>query len=217
MGELHIDLHKKAAQLLKLRREHKDITAEAYDDFIDTVQGFRMALQDLQLTLVSKVCAVDHLTGVWNRYAMSHRLNQEHERVRRNGEHCVIAIMDFDHFKNINDRFGHIAGDKVLKVVMNHLSHQIRQYDVIFRYGGEEFLFLLPNTELDEATEILERLRSNIKQLPIEMDGDTIHVTVSIGVAAMEAEINVHDTIELADNALLTAKMSGRDCVQVCY
>lgn len=215
IDELHIDLHHKASQLLKLRKDCKPITPEGYEDFIDTVQGFRMALQELQLKLVSNVCAVDQLTGVWNRYAMSQRLNQEHERVRRSHEHCVIAILDFDHFKDINDRLGHVAGDKVLKIAMNHLSHQVRQYDAIFRYGGEEFLFLLPDTDIDEATEILERLRQNIKELPIEIDGETIHITVSIGVTTMEADINIHETIERADNALLNAKVSGRDCVHV--
>ena len=163
VGKLHISVHERARYLLKLKNQHQPITSEVYDDFINIAHDFRTAVQDLQFTLVSKVCAVDHLTGVWNRYAMSYRLAQEHDRLSRTGHPCVIAIVDFDHFKKVNDKYGHLAGDQVLKTSMEYFADQIRKYDIIFRYGGEEFLFLLPETELDEAVDILERLRKGIK------------------------------------------------------
>ncbi|MCW9013712.1 MAG: diguanylate cyclase [Gammaproteobacteria bacterium] len=213
--KLHISVHERARYLLKLKHDGQDITSEVYDDFINIAYDFRTTVQDLQFTLVSKICAVDHLTGVWNRYAMSYRLTQEHDRISRTGNSCVIAIIDFDHFKNINDQHGHLAGDQVLKTSMEYFVDQIRKYDIIFRYGGEEFLFLLPETGVEEAVEILDRLRKGIKTIDIRFNSSNIDVSISIGVASMHGDISVHNAIELADNALLNAKMAGRDCIQI--
>ena len=215
IGELHVSLHDKARYLLEIKMEHRDITQPLYDDFINTVHSFRMAIQDLELDLISKVCSLDQLTGVWNRYSMHHKLAHEHERQRRHGNPCVIALLDFDHFKSINDRYGHLAGDEVLKTSMQFIIENIRSNDIIFRYGGEEFLLVLPESNIIEATELMDRIRIGLKQLAVPFKDQEIHFTVSIGLAAMSADVDVHDTVELADHAMFNAKMAGRDCVQV--
>ncbi len=215
IGELHVSLHDKARDLLEIKMQHREITPQQYDDFINSVHSFRMAIQDLELDLINKACSIDQLTGVWNRYAMYNKLAHEHERLRRHGNPCVIALLDFDHFKEINDAHGHLAGDHVLKASMQFIRENIRSNDMIFRYGGEEFLMVLPEANLSEATDLMNRLRTDLKQLAVVYKDKTIHFTVSVGLAAMSADIDEHDTIELADHAMFKAKMAGRDCVEV--
>jgi diguanylate cyclase (GGDEF)-like protein len=166
--------------------------------------------------MFSQVCAVDQLTGVWNRYAMCYKLSQERERVRRSGKPCSIALIDFDYFKSINDRYGHLAGDEVLKTVMAFLISEMRKYDLVFRFGGEEFLFAFPETELDQSEELVDRLRQEISDLGVEITaGEVLKVTVSAGLALLDHESDVNEVIHLADSALMNAKLAGRDCVHV--
>ena len=213
---LHIEVHNKARELLKQKLFAKVISREAYDDFNDTANDFHVAVQNLQFTLISKVCAVDHLTGVWNRHAISSIVNKEHERTRRTGKVCVLAIMDFDDFKQINDRYGHIAGDRVLKTVISFFVKHLRKYDIIFRYGGDEFLLLLPETSTEHASQLLERLRQELKNLPIMVsNAKKINISVSIGMSELGSQSTYNETIKLADHALIEAKAAGRNCIRV--
>ena len=178
---------------------------------------FRTAVQNLQFEMFSQVCAVDHLTGVWNRYALSHKLSQEFQRVQRTDMPCTIAILDFDHFKHINDNHGHLAGDHVLKSVIEYFLGELRQYDNIFRYGGEEFLLMFPDTGPVDAESLLQRISAGLKSHPIVLENGTqISVTVSIGLAVMDGSSSERDVLEAADCALISAKLNGRDCIQVC-
>ena len=214
---LHIEVHNKARELLKQKQSAKLISREAYDGFNDTANDFHVAVQNLQFSLISKVCAVDHLTGVWNRHAMSSIVNREHERARRTGKSCVLAILDFDDFKQINDRHGHIAGDRVLKTAIGFFAKNLRKYDIIFRYGGDEFLLLFPETNTEDASQLLERLRLELKNMPIMISNSKkINVTVSIGMSEMDAQSTYNETIKLADHALIEAKVAGRNCIRVC-
>ena len=216
VGDLHQKVHSSARELLKLNESGQAIATGDYDGFMDVAHGFRVAVQNLQFKMVSEICAVDHLTGVWNRYALSYKLAQEHARVHRTGNCCAVAIVDFDHFKSINDRYGHLAGDKVLKTAMEFFSSMMRPYDSIYRYGGEEFLSVFPDTGVDEAEQILDRLRHDLKKLPIVLDsGEVVRVSVSIGLAAMDGQVGMRDVIEMADSALLHAKLNGRDSLHV--
>ena len=215
-GTLHIEVHNKARELLKVKLSGKAISSEAYDDFTDTANDFRVAVQNLQFSLISKVCAVDHLTGVWNRHAMSFMIDKEHERARRSGNDCVLAIMDFDDFKQINDRHGHVAGDRVLKTAMSFFVKRLRKYDIIFRYGGDEFLMLFPETNIEHASQLLERLRHELKNMPIMIsDSKKINISVSIGMSKMDGQSSYNETIRLADQALIEAKAVGRGCIRV--
>ena len=216
-GSLHIEVHNKARELLKIKLSGKAISSEAYDNFTDTANEFRVAVQNLQFSLISKVCAVDHLTGVWNRHAMSFMIGKEQERARRSGSGCVLAIMDFDDFKQINDKHGHVAGDRVLKTAMDFFLKRLRKYDVIFRYGGDEFILLFPETNIEHATQLLDRLREELKNMPIMIsDSKKINVSVSIGMSEMDGQTPYDETIKLADHALIEAKSDGRGCLRVC-
>ena len=214
-GDLHIKVHDKARGLLKEKMSGKTISSEAYDDFTDTANDFRVAVQDLQFTLISKVCAVDHLTGVWNRHAMSSMIHKEHERACRSGNSCVLAIMDFDDFKQINDRHGHIAGDRVLKTAIDFFVKRLRKYDIIFRYGGDEFLILFPETNIEHASQLLERLHKELKNMPIMIsDTKKINISVSIGMSVMDNQSTYNESIKLADYALIEAKSGERGRVR---
>ncbi len=215
-GELHAEVHNKARQLLKDKSSGKLISSEAYDDFNETANKFRVAVHDLQFSLISKVCAVDHLTGVWNRHAMSFMIDKENERARRSEKCCVLAMMDFDDFKQINDKYGHVAGDQVLKTAIEFFTRRLRKYDIIFRYGGDEFLMLLPETNIEHAKQLLDRLRKELKNMPIMIsDSKKINVSVSIGISEMDGQTSYNENIKLADHALIVAKSDGRGCVRV--
>jgi diguanylate cyclase len=216
VGELHRRVHEQARHLLQLRQAEQELTPEAYDVFTDVAQEFRVAVQNLQFSIFSQVCAVDQLTGVWNRYAMGYKLAQEQERVRRTGKPCSIALIDFDYFKLINDRFGHLVGDEVLKTAVEFLVSKMRKYDLVFRFGGEEFLFAFPETELAQSEELVDRLRQDVGNLGVEVAaGEVLRVTISAGLALLDRESDVKDVIHLADSALMNAKLSGRDRVHV--
>jgi len=217
VGELHQQVHDEARNLLNLRQAGQEITTGDYEAFMAVAHEFRSAVQNLQFDMFSQVCAVDHLTGVWNRYALSHKLSQEFQRVQRTSLPCSIAMLDFDHFKRINDSHGHLVGDQVLKSVVEYFLSQLRQYDNIFRYGGEEFVLMFPATDLKDAESLLQRISDGLKSNPVNLEnGKQITVTVSIGLAVMDGSSSERETLEAADCALLSAKLSGRDCIQLC-
>ncbi len=213
--ELHRQLHQNTAVLLQERKSHSVITTEDYDNFIEATIEFKSAVRKLQFQLIQDVCAVDHLTGAWNRQTMYYRLMEEHERFIRSRMPCAIAMVDIDHFKKVNDTYGHTSGDEVLKKVSSLLSESLRRYDAIFRYGGEEFLVCMPGTETDNAHQLLNRIRKDLETTPIQIgDSREIFITASFGVAWMEKDKEIDETVDQADRALLCAKSQGRN--QVC-
>ena len=125
-------------------------------------------------------------------------------------------MLDIDLFKKVNDEFGHYTGDQVLRVIADRCGEELRNVDLFARYGGEEFAALLPETELDAAQAIAERLRCCIGNEPIETDRGTHVVTISLGIAQITEEIkDLTDLLDTADQALYSAKQSGRNCVMV--
>ena len=123
-------------------------------------------------------------------------------------------MADLDHFKSINDTHGHHMGDQVLSVVSDSFMQQLRPYDSIFRYGGEEFLFCLPDTDLGTAKVVSERVRAAVEAVQIELeDGKALKVTASFGVAQMDVNATLEGTVESADRALYAAKDGGRNMV----
>lgn len=212
LGELHKGMHAHARGVLIQKLAQQPVPVPQYDAFISDALTFKLEVRNFQFELMSQVCSVDHLTGAWNRHAMMHRLGQEHERLLRNGEPACLCLMDLDHFKAVNDGHGHPAGDQVLRQVIAFASKQLRNYDSIFRYGGEEFLFCLPNSDEEVAVSVIERLRQGLAELPIILPGgESITITASFGIARMEGEQEIEMTIQQADNALLCAKARGRD------
>ena len=125
---------------------------------------------------------------------------------------CFIFI-DIDHFKDVNDTYGHACGDEVLKAVSHTIRGMLRKYDVIARYGGEEFLTLLPETELGGAAIVAERFRKKIEDMTVEFGKLSIKVTITLGVAQFDPALGADKSIQLADKALYEGKESGRNRV----
>jgi diguanylate cyclase (GGDEF)-like protein len=156
----------------------------------------------------------DDLTKVYNRRAGLIRLNEEFARARRNGTTFSIAMVDADYFKKINDTYGHLAGDKILTHIAATLKSGLRECDVVIRYGGEEFLVLLPDTNSKMAALPLDRLRGRLSKNKFAYNGSQIPVSVSIGIAACSAhDEEPSQVIHRADTALYAAKRSGRNKV----
>ncbi|MCP5151645.1 MAG: GGDEF domain-containing protein [Ectothiorhodospiraceae bacterium] len=156
----------------------------------------------------------DALTGLYNRRALDERLAEEHARHLRHGGGLAVLVLDVDHFKRINDQFGHAAGDRVLKAVGQVLARCTRASDVVGRFGGEEFLCLLPGTNAEQALVLADKLRVRLAETRFRHRDDTVQVTVSIGVAAFTAGEAPDAVIERADVALYAAKRGGRNrCV----
>jgi len=160
----------------------------------------------------------DPLTGVANRRFFERRLGEEVERWSRRREPLTCMMVDIDHFKQVNDRFGHSAGDAVLQHVAGFLGRGLRGVDVLARYGGEEFVLLLPNTSGRQAMKIAERLRRNIAEQPCTaVTSEPVPVTVSIGVACLKPRQSLPASapgewlFEQADKALYAAKAAGRN------
>jgi two-component system cell cycle response regulator len=173
---------------------------------------------DLKRTneLLLELSNTDHLTGLFNRRYLMDSLEKELQRCIRNLGTLSIIILDIDHFKKVNDTFGHQQGDLVLKTVARTLEKELRNYDIAARYGGEEFVAVLPEANPKEAIFVAERIRAAIQSINFspEMSGHTI--TASLGVANFPCEDcnSVDEFIKLADDALYRAKTSGRNRVE---
>lgn len=155
----------------------------------------------------------DTLTGLANRRLLMDRLRQEVERADRYKQPFVLAMLDVDHFKRFNDQHGHEVGDRILVAVSRHMETSLREYDVCGRWGGEEFLLILPQTTQDEAYKVISRLHQGIPQVSIQTNKKALSVTVSIGIAEYTAGEDFAETLKRADTAMLQAKRSGRNCL----
>jgi diguanylate cyclase (GGDEF)-like protein len=159
-----------------------------------------------------RLSITDSLTGLLNRRYLDERLKEEIRRSLRDGKPMSFLMVDIDNFKSYNDRFGHQAGDEVLKITAQALKFVLRGADVAARYGGEEFCLLLPNTTLEEAKQIGERIREHIEDTDFPNQG----ITVSIGVSTNSPlSITAQEIIESADKALYQAKRFGKNNVQL--
>lgn len=181
------------------------------------IRGGTVQLKEVQSQL-EIVATTDALTGIANRGYLMTRGEEEFERVRRSpAEHkktlgCIMLDLDF--FKKINDLKGHAVGDAVLKGVANRLRSCVRPYDIVGRYGGEEFVVMLPDTNFEQSLVVATRICEKVRSDPFEVDGECLPVTVSLGVAdSGRAGRSLGDMIKLADEGLYKAKADGRDRV----
>lgn len=170
-----------------------------------------MEIQSLERALVHSA-RIDALTGVLNRGTFLEEFGREVSRSERDATVFSLAIFDLDHFKRLNDRFGHPMGDRVLKNVVDIMRLTIRRHDLIGRYGGEEFALLMPNTGKDTALRVAERIRREIELKGAEIGGKRVDLTVSGGVATFQLDGHDWDSLLIAaDNALYAAKNAGRN------
>ena len=155
----------------------------------------------------------DSLTGLFNRRTMMKKIENEAMRFKRNQKSFSLLFADIDFFKKINDTYGHAAGDEVLISISNVLNTEKREVDQVARWGGEEFLILLPETNLEGAVLHGNIIRELISAKPIIHEGQEIHITMSFGVSEHSEDANVEKTIDKADQRLYLAKNSGRNKV----
>ncbi len=209
LAKLHREMHDKAQALMEKAQDGKPPPSKDYEAFMELVKGFISRARRLESAF-----AQDPLTGLHNRQAMVRELDREHERMERTGRPGCIALADIDHFKKVNDAYGHVAGDQVLIATADSFLTHMRPYDSLYRYGGEEFLFCLPDTAMTEAMGVLERLRAELEDRAIKLTSEEVlKITGSFGVAEMSPGVAVEKTIECADQALYSAKGQGRNRV----
>jgi diguanylate cyclase (GGDEF)-like protein len=156
----------------------------------------------------------DSLTGINNRRSLEIHLQDEIERHNRYNRPLSLIMFDIDHFKQINDTYGHQCGDYILKSLTAVIEKTIRKEDVLARYGGEEFCCLLPETPINAAAILAERFRKNVAQKAYHYQGNKINVTISLGVSTLTPDvINEDMLLKKADEGLYKAKNTGRNCV----
>jgi len=171
--------------------------------------GFRAHLEEQR-----QKALIDTLTGLPNRAAWNERLDQEVERLQKNRSSLLLGILDLDHFKRINDGYGHLAGDKVLKIVATQLKKKLRTADFMARFGGEEFVVLLPHTQMAEGVTLLEQLRQTVEQCPFHFKGEPVTITVSMGITLFRPGERSDLVLKRADQALYRAKDQGRNRIE---
>lgn len=201
-------LHREA--LLKLFQQSPQMMQNLLELLCERVRGGNRVILDTEQN-----ANVDTLTGLYNRRWLEHVYARESTRCAFNGQPLCLLMLDVDHFKAYNDRHGHLAGDYALCLVAHTLRNQLRPKDSMSRFGGEEFVILLPDIAVEEARRIGERLRTSLEQIPSFYSpvGVLPGVTVSIGLTEMDPRDDLKSLIARADQALYDAKMRGRNCL----
>lgn len=183
-------------------------------------QGWSIAIRDITETTrlleqMKSVAITDSLTGIYNRGHFNEAANRELEVAKRQKSLSALAIFDLDHFKRINDTYGHQAGDTVLRAVADSVKAQMRPYDIFARYGGEEFALFICSTSIKDAESITQRLCRGIESLEIHHNGRILGITASFGLVSVPWDATLDDAVLYADKALYQAKNSGRNRVVI--
>jgi len=181
---------------------------------LPVVVVMRRFMMHAQLVTAARI---DAKTGLLNAAAWQHETELEVSRALRIGSPLAVVIADIDHFKAVNDQYGHLAGDAVLSLMAATMAALLRDYDLLGRFGGEEFVICLPHTEPAQALQIAERVREKVSQIGAQGPGDVeVQVTISLGVASLErSALSLDELIIAADTALYRAKKAGRNCVRI--
>jgi len=194
--------------------QRHEATEERNEKLAQQISQMEQETQELQIMLQENRTKLmyDALTGVYSRIAYDERILQEISRWNRYQNPFSYVILDIDHFKRINDTYGHNAGDKALKIVAQLMQSYVRQSDYVFRIGGEEFVLLLSSTDVDSAATMVEKLRRGIAESSFHFKGEPVTLTLSAGITETRDGDNIESIYERADNALYRAKNSGRNC-----
>lgn len=212
----HERMHQEAAQLLRSALAERTVPLKDYDMFSNTLERLRLEIFSLRRELEDSLYNIDPLTGAQSRIGMLTKLREQQEMVKRGLQSCAIAMMDVDHFKAVNDTYGHPVGDTVLAAMARFVLDRVRPYDKFYRYGGEEFFLCMPNTDIHTGHGVVERLRERLADGPIARAEDRdVHVTVSFGITLLDPDASVEVSVERADKALYAAKTTGRNCTRV--
>ncbi len=187
---------------------------EAVEEYASQLEKKNEELKTL-LDKLEIMATSDPLTGLANRRSAIARMNDEISRFTRNHQIFSLLMADIDNFKTINDSYGHETGDKVLKHVAEVMKQSLRQHDTVSRWGGEEFLIILPETDAPSAETIAEKIRSRIEASPVIGDNATIPITLTIGCAQVDPGLDIDENISRADQAMYEGKHSSKNCVRM--
>jgi len=208
----HQSMHDYAYKVGHQKNLSEPVSATDYEAFTSHQTKLLRLIMILQESLKSSVLLFDPLTNTFNRQTMNALLENEIERSKRNNHISTIALLDIDYFKRVNDQFGHQAGDIALSTCASFIKEDLRPYDNIFRYGGEEFLLLFPDSTPKRVKRIIERIRTGIANLNISIgNSKTIQLTVSTGISSLDVNSTIEESISKADQALYRAKQTGRN------
>ncbi|RXZ45063.1 GGDEF domain-containing protein [Crenobacter cavernae] len=197
---MQLNLHQSRDELLSAREQ---------------VSSAEVRIKELETALEATSAKVreDQLTGAYNRRGLIEHFEREISRAERTSQPLCLALIDVDNFKQLNDRYGHLAGDDALKYLVDVIRHNARPTDVVARYGGEEFVILLPDTPVDEAIQMLQRLQRELTRTFFLANSDRLVITFSAGVARWHLGERDCDVIERADQAMYQAKLAGKNRV----
>ncbi|MGB5304835.1 MAG: GGDEF domain-containing protein, partial [Gammaproteobacteria bacterium] len=214
LENLRWTLIREVEKLMKGHNELADKLDSTYH-YLQVIESDSRELSD-ELTRVRQLSLTDELTGLANRRAFMRRMEDEVARVQRYGFPLSFVLMDLDHFKAVNDEFGHAAGDEVLRVYSRNILTIFRHHDMVSRYGGEEFAVLLPNTDSDGAVRALNKVRRRVTETRWQTNGTMSQVpTFSAGVSLYKPGESANAFIERADKALYRAKRLGRNRIEL--
>lgn len=216
LAQSHEQMHRQAADMLRRGDEGLPVSAEEFDQFGNSLDRVRLEIQSLRRELSETLQNRDVLTGARNRVSLLSDLREQQALVRRGVQNCGLVMFDLDHFKLVNDQYGHLAGDAVLVATVSCVQARLRPYDRIYRYGGEEFLITLPGSDLPTTMATAERLRAAISE---QVNSSTMatrprQVTASFGVTMLDASVTIEECIDRADRAMYAAKSRGRNRVE---
>ena len=216
LGEEHLKMHETATKLLTSINNNDAITPYDYDAFSNFLERMRLELTALQKELNELLYNRDSLTGALNATNLLPMLQEQLELVKRKVQSCGLALFELDGFKSMDNRYGNAASNAVLAGVARFIIEHMRPYDRIFRLGNETFLLCFQNANKNLAYEMIERLRIGISTIPIKMEQEIIHITASFGIASIEAEQTVEQSLQQLEHALDKAKADGRNCTRLC-
>ena len=212
---MHEKMHLTATKISLASMAGKKVDATQYDELLLQRNAFKWLIGIFSSQITEETTQIDPLTGCFNRKKLESTLEREHGKNKSKELSGVLVIADIDYFKKVNDIFGHTAGDKVLRFVSTIYINKSRPTDLVFRFGGEEFLLYLHDVDLDYAFVVIDRIREFLANQTIILDyGKEVVVTSSFGLALLDPAKTVKECIDSADQALYKAKKAGRNRVE---
>ncbi|MFT4766417.1 MAG: diguanylate cyclase [Oleispira sp.] len=224
LGELGLSISEHLGLIIQTMHTFSSEESHRETELTEQLRHMQLKLDEMEKLAESAQYAIeeqrkkamyDALTGLPNRDAYQQRLEQEVQRVKRYGGKLSLMVCDVDLFKRINDAYGHLAGDKVLKIIAKSLQRNLRSTDFIARFGGEEFVALMPETSTNEAKKVAEKMRRKIEESPFNFKKEPVQITVSFGISEFAEGETADEVFSRADKALYEAKNKGRNRIQL--